>query len=83
MVKISQNYSQNPTLSGALKRDFEKNDQICLTSVCVTKQSVVHLTQEPEVPSLIPASATFVSSVIDSRRAVVSYWLLVCALSFG
>ena len=38
-------------------------------------QSVVLLTQEPEVPSSIPGPANiFVSRSADSRRAVVSYW---------
>ena len=35
-------------------------------------QSVVRLTQEPEVPGSIPH--TLVSPSTDSRRAVVSYW---------
>ena len=39
------------------------------------EQSVARLTQEPQVPALIPSPATFVSPSTNSRKAVVSYWL--------
>ena len=45
------------------------------TNIHAVAQSVARLTQEPEVPALIPGPAThFRFSSADPRRAVVSYW---------